>query len=494
MSAEVAEVVLKAQGIDVPPRDGDRQAEPAPCSSCPPLRQQARPARPRAAGGPARAGRPAAGRRVASPTDWAGRTRWPRSVLGARQVVPVLLTPSDRAAPRRRPGAVRGRHRRVRDRRRPAGGQRRRVDRIEGRDRSIRRIAGPDRYETSLAVAGREPPGRGSLRRRAGDRAQLPRCTRLRAGAGRDGPSLVLITGRRGRRRSRSWLADNAPAIAGLDVIGGATAVASRSCGGCGRRRGRRPAVTARSGRRASPSTHRSTSEAPAATVKRSRRRASSSRASTSRRRPRPVARPASVLSHARGRRASASSRSAGPALAEPPQGRTVGAESSWSASAGRRTTSSRCRPAPRTVGPARADRVLPPGAGAVQRQRGRFGAGARGDTRRPARWPATPRRADAQDGELGGDRAAQQLSSPERTAARLPAEQSSTPVTPSRRGPAMPTSTWTGSGSVRANGHAPRPTTGSGAGRQARVRFPIVERREQAAGLSSGVRPAGAG
>ncbi len=228
LSAEVAEVILAAQGIEVPPREGDRQAESNALLELPPLRTQAQASRTAAAAGDEP--------EPVDPLLAAGvhprGLGWPdalaASVLGARQLAPVLLTPSDELHPdvARVLSADGIRTARI------VGGEQAIEPRVASEiedetGRSTRRLAGEDRYETSQAV-------QAEIRRDGASMRTLSLATGLNfPDALAAGPvlamrnrSFVLIDGARVHPTVQGWISDHATAIDRLEVIGGPAAVA----------------------------------------------------------------------------------------------------------------------------------------------------------------------------------------------------------------------------------------------------------------------------
>ena len=228
MSAEVAEVVLKAQGIDVPPRDGDRQTESRALLELPPLRQQSEASRTAAAAGD----QP----EPVDPLLAAGvhprGLGWPdalaASVLGARQLAPVLLTPSDQLHPDvARVLSANG----IRTARIVGGEQAveaRVADQIEDQTgRSTRRMAGADRYETSQVVQDEIRQDGASLRTLSlATGLNFPDALAAGPVLAARNRSFVLIDGARVHPTVQHWISDHAAAIDKLEVIGGPTAVA----------------------------------------------------------------------------------------------------------------------------------------------------------------------------------------------------------------------------------------------------------------------------
>lgn len=229
LSAEVAEVVLAAQGIEVPAReDGSHAAESSDVLALVPVQRLMASRRAAAADGEQR-----------SPVDpllAAGvhprGLGWPdalaAAVLGSRQRAPVLLTPSDRLHPdvARVLSADGIRTARI------VGGQQaiqqEVADQIKDQTgRDSRRLAGEDRYRTSQAV-------QAEIRRDGASMSTLSVATGLNfPDALAAGPvlavlnrSFVLVDGARVHPTVQEWISSHAEAIDQLEVIGGPDAIA----------------------------------------------------------------------------------------------------------------------------------------------------------------------------------------------------------------------------------------------------------------------------
>ena len=229
LSAEVAEVVLAAQGIQVPPReDGSRSAESAQLLELPPLQRQATASRQAAAAGDEP--------EPVDPLLAAGvhprGLGWPdalaASVLGSRQLAPVLLTPSDDLHPDVARVLSADGVRTARIVGGPDAVQPEVAEDVEQETgRTTRRLAGQDRYETSQAV-------QAEIRADGASLQTLSLATGLNfPDALAAGPvlalrnrSFVLVDGATAHPTVQGWISDHAAAIDRLEVIGGPDAVA----------------------------------------------------------------------------------------------------------------------------------------------------------------------------------------------------------------------------------------------------------------------------
>lgn len=229
LSAEVAEVVLAAQGIDVPPReDGSRSAESARLLELPPIQRQVAASRTAAASGD----QPAPVDPLLAAGVHPEGLGWPdalaASVLGARQLAPVLLTPFDRLHPdvARVLSADGVRTARI------VGGEvvveERVEDQIAGQTgRDTRRLAGADRYATSQAVQAEIQRDGASMRTLAlATGLDFPDALAAGPVLARRNRSFVLIHGSVVHPTVQRWISNHAGAIDRLEVIGGTAAVA----------------------------------------------------------------------------------------------------------------------------------------------------------------------------------------------------------------------------------------------------------------------------
>lgn len=227
LSAEVAEVVLAAQGIDVP--SGSRSStEAAGVMAMEPFAAKADESRTAAAAGD-----------QPDPVDpliAAGihprGLGWPdalaASVLGSRQLAPVLLTPSDDLHPdvARVLNADGVRTARF------VGGPlaiEESVDRQVERETTAgaRRIAGEDRYDTSQKVQDEIRADGASLKTVAlATGLNFPDALAAGPAMATLGRSFVLVDGANPHPRVQDWLSANASAIDRLEVIGGPDAIA----------------------------------------------------------------------------------------------------------------------------------------------------------------------------------------------------------------------------------------------------------------------------
>ena len=227
LSADVAEVVLRARGIEVPPREGGSSRSVQYANLIPPLQEQIREREAAAAAGDEPE---PVDPLVAAGTHPRG-LGWPdalsASVLGARQRTPVLLTPSDRlhddiervlsADGIRTPRIVGG----------EAAVEARVETQIANRTgRTARRLAGENRYRTSQKV-------QAEIARDGAPLQTLSLATGLNfPDALAAGPALatlnrsfVLVDGAQAHPSVQSWIASRADRIDRLEAIGGTTAI-----------------------------------------------------------------------------------------------------------------------------------------------------------------------------------------------------------------------------------------------------------------------------
>jgi hypothetical protein len=227
LSAEVAEVVLAARGIEVEGRTRTSQSTQA--LELPPLQEKLTASREAAAAS-------GDGADPVDPLLAAGvhpeGKGWPdalaASVLGSRQLAPVLLTPSDRLHPDvARVLATDG----IRTAR-LVGGSLAMAPQVEQeiRDqtgRTTRRLSGGDRYATSQAV-------QEEIRADGASMSTLSVATGLNfPDALAAGPamamlnrSFVLVDGNTPNPGVQAWVSDHADLIDRLEVIGGSHAIA----------------------------------------------------------------------------------------------------------------------------------------------------------------------------------------------------------------------------------------------------------------------------
>ena len=229
LSAEVAEVVLAAQGLRVPAREGaSRSTESKQALELPPLQRKVQSRQAAAAQGE----QPAPVDPLLAAGVHPRGLGWPdaltASVLGARQLAPVLLTPSGELHPDvARVLSADG----IRTARLVGGTDAMTAEvpaQIEARTgRSTRRISGVDRYATSQAI-------QDEIRRDGASMSTLSVATGLNfPDALAAGPALalldrsfVLVDGARPHPRVQSWIEGNASLIDQLEVIGGTDAIA----------------------------------------------------------------------------------------------------------------------------------------------------------------------------------------------------------------------------------------------------------------------------
>lgn len=228
LSAEVAEVILAAQGVDVPAgTDGRRSTQVRQVLQLPPLERQVASREAAAANGDA----PAPVDPLLAAGVHPSGLGWPdalaASVLGSRQLAPVLLTPSDDLHPQvarilsadgvRTARIVGGRHA-------VDAGVQTEVERRTGR--AARRLAGEDRYATSQAVQAEIQRDGASMRTLSVATGQdFPDALTAGPALARLDRSFVLVHGSLVHEGVQSWIRGNARAIERLEVIGGPNAV-----------------------------------------------------------------------------------------------------------------------------------------------------------------------------------------------------------------------------------------------------------------------------